>query len=203
MPVASTGLVLLVIIAALFASLEGALQQLSRGSVTSAGRSSALSTPRLLELAEASGLAEVFASAGQAPASGGRLEIIAGVQAGVLYGLSAGCARTGMLLSQLLSMPPLGVLGIGLSVVCSSSGIFCQNRGMKDGRAMIIATYAALSTIVTGVTVGLFALNEGVPRNNRLGWSVSLLCILGGVGLLMRKIPDAAPKLSKDLKEVV
>ena len=89
MPVASTGLVLLVFIAVLFASLEGALQQLSRGSATAAGRSSAVSTPRLLELAEASGLAEVFASAGQASASGGRLEIIAGVQVGGWSGSAA------------------------------------------------------------------------------------------------------------------
>ena len=34
---------------------------------------------------------------------------------------------------------------------------------------MIICTYAALSTIVTGVIVGLFALNEGIPQSNRLG----------------------------------
>ncbi|KAL1496612.1 hypothetical protein AB1Y20_014216 [Prymnesium parvum] len=198
MPVASTGLLLLVLLAAVFAALEGALHQSSRSST---GRHGAV--PRLLELAEARGLADVFASAGQPVSSSGRIETIAGVQAGIFYGLSAGCARTGMLLSQLLSLPALGVLGVGISVACSSTGIFCQNRGMKDGRAMIICTYAALSTIVTGVTVGLFALNESIPERNIIGWSVSLLCILLGIGLLMRKIPGSAPKLSKDLKEVV
>jgi len=196
MPQGGTGLLLLVLVAVALVALEGALQKAPR--ITAAGRS----TPRLLELAEAQGLADVITSVGQA-AGGGWVELIAGMQAGIFYGLSAGCARTGMLLAQLLATPAWMVIGVSLSVSLSSAGIFCQNRGMKEGRAVVVCTYAAMATIVTGVIVGLLALNEEVPEDNRFGWAMSLVCILSGIGLLMRKNPGGSRKLLKDLKEVV
>jgi len=196
MPQGGTGLLLLVLVAVALVALEGALQKAPR--ITAAGRS----TPRLLELAEAQGLADVITSVGQA-AGGGWVELIAGMQAGIFYGLSAGCARTGMLLAQLLATPAWMVIGVALSASLSSAGIFCQNRGMKEGRAVVVCTYAAMATIVTGVIVGLLALNEEVPEDNRFGWALSLVCILSGVGLLMRKNPGGSRKLLKDLKEVV
>lgn len=194
-PRGGAGFLLLLLITAAFAASEVALQHAARGAASS-GR-----PPRLQELAEARGLGEVI-TAGRGPAMR-RVELLAGLQAGVLFGLSAGCSRTGMLLAEMLQSPLLMPLGVVCSVVVSSFGIFCQNRGMKEGRATVVCTYSGISTIVTGVLVGLLALNEGVPRGARGLWAISLLSILGGVGLLMRKAPATQPKLKKDLKEVV
>jgi hypothetical protein len=224
LPNVNMAALLLFLIAALFAALEIALRRAT----------SHASGPRLQEFLESQGLGEVMA-AGRLPAMH-RIEVVAGIQAGMLFGLSAACARTGLILASLLELPILSPIGVAGSVAFSSAGIFCQNRGMKEGRAVVVCTYAVISTIVSGVVIGLLALNESIPESSRAGecqqwhcrrhllrapahasghaawmtpvhpcagWAFSLLLILGGVGLLMRKAPGSTTKVTKDLKDVV
>lgn len=209
-----TGTLLLALMCLAFVLLEGALHHTTRQQQQQQANAETPMRPRLQDLAETLGLAEVMLAARSSGGGGGaaaslartgRIELFAGVQAGMLFGLSASAARTAMLLAQLLDLPPLVPVGVGASIALSSAGIFCQNRGMKEGRAMVVCTHAAIATIVTGVVVGLLALNEAVPHESAGGWCLSLLAILGGVGLLMRRAPDmgAAAKVRKDLKEVV
>ena len=190
MPNGQLGALLLLLLAGGFAALEAALKHASGHAGTMEGPG-----PRLQEMADASGLGEVMIAAGRR-ANVHRIELIAGLQAGLLFGLSAASARTAMLLAHELELPPIASLGVASSVALSAIGIFCQNRGMKDGRAMFVCTYAAIATIVTGVVVGLLALNEALPRDYFVGWCLSLLCILAGVGLLtMRRGDVHAPKV--------
>ena len=197
MPDATAGLALLLLMGAIFSALEALLRQHLQD-----GDASMRKAPRLQELADAQGLGEVMAAACTEPQTSSRVELIAGLQAGMLFGISAASARTGVLLAQLLQLGVLAPVGIIGSVLLSSLGIFCQNRGMKAGRAVVVCTHAAIATIVTGVVIGLLALNESPPQDNLLGWIASQLCIICGVALLMRKAHGGA-KISKDMKEVV
>jgi drug/metabolite transporter (DMT)-like permease len=190
MPNAAMGCFLLAVMAFTFAVLEGSLRHASRAS----------SGSKLQVLAD-TGLGEAIA-AGRRPIMH-RIEVVAGLQGGMLFGLSAASARTGMLLSELLERPVLAALGVACSIAFSSAGIFCQNRGMKEGRAVVVCTYAVIGTIVSGVVIGLLALNEGIPSDSIGGWACSLLCILAGIGLLMRRAPGSTTKVAKELKEVV
>lgn len=153
MPNAPMGCFLLAVMAAAFAVLEGSLRHASRAS----------SGSKLQVLAD-TGLGEAIA-AGRRPIMH-RIEVVAGLQGGMLFGLSAASARTGMLLSELLERPVLAALGVACSIAFSSAGIFCQNRGMKEGRAVVVCTYAVIGTIVSGVVIGLLALNEGIPSDS-------------------------------------
>lgn len=114
-------------------------------------------------------------------------EIIVGLEAGILFGLAAAISRLGFILSEQgfskMSIP----IGIALSICCSGSGFFYQTKGLKHGRAIVVSTCAAVSSIVTGVLVGMLALGEMLPVApfSRmllvLGWSL----IIFGVVVLM------------------
>jgi drug/metabolite transporter (DMT)-like permease len=212
MPQLLPAVALLLLFGAAFSAMERLLRRTEERLASEPPRRNSMQVPRLQAMAEAQGLGEVMADLAVScteidrardqtnPLS--RIELIAGVQAGMLFGLSAASARVGMLLAELLQLTLLAPLGIACSCCLSSLGIFCQNRGMKAGRAVVVCTHAALATIVSGIVVGLLALNESPPDAQLPGWCASQALILCGVALLMRKA-HAGPKYNKDIKEVV
>ncbi|KAL4428992.1 hypothetical protein ABPG77_006031 [Micractinium sp. CCAP 211/92] len=110
---------------------------------------------------------------------------LCGLQAGACFGLSAASCRIGFLLAQRLSRLWVAV-GLGGSVALSSSGFVLQTCGFKEGSAVVVCTLAAVSSMVTGVLVGVLGLAEALPHTAgaaavRL---VSWACILLGVSVL-------------------
>ncbi|EFN54092.1 hypothetical protein CHLNCDRAFT_136216 [Chlorella variabilis] len=100
-----------------------------------------------------------------------------GLQAGACFGLSAASCRIGFLLAQRLSKLWVAV-GLGGSVTLSSSGFVLQT--------LIVCTLAAVSSMVTGVLVGVLGLAEALPQTagavvtRVLSWA----CVLLGVTVL-------------------
>ncbi|PSC67869.1 putative magnesium transporter NIPA9 isoform A [Micractinium conductrix] len=108
-----------------------------------------------------------------------------GLQAGACFGLSAASCRIGFLLAQRLTRLWVAV-GLAGSVALSSSGFVLQTCGFKEGSAVIVCTLAAVSSMVTGVVVGVLGLAEALPHTAgaaavRLA---SWVCMLLGVAVL-------------------
>ncbi|CAL5218552.1 g243 [Coccomyxa viridis] len=105
--------------------------------------------------------------------------------AGACFGLSAACCRTGFLLARRLTWLAAPA-GLCMSIVFSSLGFMLQTLGFKDGHSVIVCTCAAVSSMVTGVLVGLLALGEGMPSTLRMQALrlLSWLCITAGVSAL-------------------
>ncbi|KAK9868206.1 hypothetical protein WJX84_006682 [Apatococcus fuscideae] len=127
-----------------------------------------------------------------------------GLQAGACFGLSAAACRTGFLLGSQVSVLyiPVGVLaGAGLT----STGLMLQTCGLKDGNTVVVCTCAAVSSMVTGVVVGLLALQEALPSGaaarslQLLAWVLILFGVTGlalgpgGWKLLLRPLARAIP----------
>lgn len=93
-------------------------------------------------------------------------EIAAGMEAGACFGLSATVCKIGFILAESGMSRWFVPAGIAVGVCCSGSGFFCQTRGLKDGRAVVVSTCAAVASIVIGVLMGLFALGESLPGSS-------------------------------------
>ena len=196
-PTAEPDLFLACMMAIAFAALEVALQH--------AARSSSGPAPRLQQkLADTSGLGEVIKAAGQRLSARTTIELVAGVQAGMLFGLSAASARTAMLLAQLLDI-----------AVADTGG-----RGLERGLLIIRHLHAEPRHEGGPCHGGVHLRGDRHDCDGRhgrdcspstrpyrasvtsVGWVLSLACVLAGVAMLVRRAP-VSTKLAKDLKEVV
>ncbi|KAI8471221.1 MAG: hypothetical protein J3K34DRAFT_520715 [Monoraphidium minutum] len=86
-----------------------------------------------------------------------------GLEAGACFGFSAAACRTGFQLAPSMGWA-LVPAGLAASVALTSSGFVLQTRGLKHGKAVVVCTLAAASSMVSGVAVGLLALGEGLPH---------------------------------------
>ncbi|PKI36204.1 hypothetical protein CRG98_043400 [Punica granatum] len=96
-------------------------------------------------------------------------------------------SKMGFLFLEQGFSPLLVPLCIAISISCSATGFFYQTRGLKHGRAIVVSTCAAVSSIVTGVLAGMLALGERLPTapGARLSLLLGWLLIMVGVILLV------------------
>ncbi|CAD7701510.1 unnamed protein product [Ostreobium quekettii] len=103
-----------------------------------------------------------------------------GLEAGMFFGLSTVSCRTGFLMSRvsLLFAP----LGLAFAAFFTSSGFVLQTKGLKDGNTVMVCTFLSVSSMVSGVLIGLLALDEKLPatRGAQTIQFLSWVCLLGG-----------------------
>lgn len=114
-------------------------------------------------------------------------ELAAGLEAGACFGMSASVCKVGFMLAERGMSHWFVPAGIAVGICCSSSGFFCQTRGLKNGRAVVVSTCAAVASIFTGVLVGLFALGESLPASTsgRLSLLLAWTLIVSGIIVLL------------------
>jgi len=115
------------------------------------------------------------------------VEVASGYQAGMLFGLSAATTRLGQVMAQQTGIIYCFGGGIACSFLLSPVGFFFQTRGFKRGRAVIVVTFTSLSSISTGLLVGLTVLNEPIPQSSTTfaAWCASIGLIVTSALLLM------------------
>eukprot|EP00798_Chlamydomonas_sp_ICE-L_P031634 gene31634-6828_t len=108
--------------------------------------------------------------------------IFCGLEAGACFGYSAAACRTGFILANKVSVL-CAPLGLGASVMLTTTGFVLQTRGLKSGNTVVVCTMAAVSSMVSGVLAGLLALDEKMPSTPMLQTLriASWCCILLGV----------------------
>jgi hypothetical protein len=142
------------------------------------------------------------------------LAALYGLQAGGCFGLSAACCRTGFLMSaRRWTWIPFG---LGASIALSATGFILQTQGLQSGATVVVCTCVAVTSMVTGVVVGLLGLGETMPGSllsalvRLTSWNMILIGVValasgpGGmqellVTLLQRIPPQVWQKLPTDM----
>jgi hypothetical protein len=142
------------------------------------------------------------------------LAALYGLQAGGCFGLSAASCRTGFLMSaRRWTWIPFG---LGASVALSATGFVLQTQGLQSGATVVVCTCVAVTSMVTGVLVGLLGLGETMPGSlmaslvRLTSWNMILIGVValasgpGGmqellVTLLQRIPPQVWQRLPTDM----
>lgn len=116
------------------------------------------------------------------PSADKAIAALYGLQAGGCFGLSASSCRTGFLMaSYRWTWVPFGLL---CSIGLSSSGFILQTCGLKEGSTVVVCTCVAVTSMVTGVLVGILGLGETLPGSNTvtmirlLSWNLILIGVV-------------------------
>ncbi|XP_044471644.1 probable magnesium transporter NIPA9 isoform X2 [Mangifera indica] len=114
-------------------------------------------------------------------------EIIYGLESGILFGMASVISKMGFIFLEQGFPSILVPVCISISICCSGTGFYYQTRGLKHGRAIVVSTCAAVSSIITGVLAGMLALGERLPSapTARLSLLLGWLLIMVGVILLV------------------
>ena len=79
------------------------------------------------------------------------------------------------------------ISGVLLSIVLTSCGFVAQTRGLKEGRAIVVVTYANMVALVVAVLFGVLALSEPLPTSaTGISGRLFSLCLLGAGSFLLQ-----------------